>query len=305
MRLTIGSDPEFMISNRDGEIVSSIPVIGTDKYDPVDLGDGYVVYSDNTMLETCIPPAKNKGEFVTNIRTAFKKIGAFIGDDYSIVTVPSHHFTEEECSHPFAIEAGCNPEYCAHEQIQCLPPDFKDAMRSAGGHIHIGRSDYKKVLSRDFNEDEFIIGFDSKAEMIKLMDMFVGLPMLLIDDSKEGRERKLIYGKAGRWRPTAYGVEYRTPSNYWLSTPTLSMLIYDLTKAAFETLRDGHHDLTLSNDIFHIINNDAVPEARTILTQTLAKTHPALYDKLMEIEDYKPNSIEEEWKISKKQLVTG
>ncbi len=44
-------------------------------------------------------------------------------------------------------------------------------------------------------------------------DLFLGLPSAGAD--KQGKRREL-YGKAGRYRPTSYGIEYRVLSNYWL-----------------------------------------------------------------------------------------
>jgi hypothetical protein len=48
--------------------------------------------------------------------------------------------------------------------------------------------------------------------VVRKMDLFLSVPLVLMDD---GFQRKAIYGKAGAFRKKPYGVEYRTPSNWW------------------------------------------------------------------------------------------
>ena len=40
----------------------------------------------------------------------------------------------------------------------------------------------------------------------------MGLPAVRRDSQDK---RRKLYGQAGRFRPTSYGIEYRTLSNYW------------------------------------------------------------------------------------------
>ena len=57
-QITLGSDPEVMIkfNSRGGRIVSSIPIIKRDKYNPVVLPGDFKVYSDNVLMEFSHPP---------------------------------------------------------------------------------------------------------------------------------------------------------------------------------------------------------------------------------------------------------
>src|SRR5690606_36805930 len=125
-KMSIGSDPDFMLANTDGQIISAIPVLKNDKYDKIDMGDGYVVYYDNVMLETNVPAAHSKDEFLHNIRETYSRISEVIGKGYQLLAVPSHSFSKEECRHPHAREVGCNPEFCAYEKTISMPPAFKN-----------------------------------------------------------------------------------------------------------------------------------------------------------------------------------
>jgi len=84
-------------------------------------------------------------------------------------------------------------------------------MRSAGGHIHVETS-------------------LDKAAVIRAMDLFLGVPSLILD-SKGGMRRQL-YGKAGAYRPKSYGVEYRTLSNFWIFKTIHAMWVWDQTEKA-------------------------------------------------------------------------
>jgi hypothetical protein len=75
--------------------------------------------------------------------------------------------------------------------------------------------------------------------MIKLMDLFVGIPSVIIDCLPDAKARRKLYGKAGCFRPKpAYGVEWRTASNFWIGSPRLTSLVYKLTSLAVEALEN-------------------------------------------------------------------
>jgi hypothetical protein len=296
MKYTLGTDPEFMLVDRNGSIVSAIPVIQRDKHDPIVLGeDGVKVYFDNTMIETNTVPADSRATFVDNIRDTFQRIQGVLGTDYDFVAVPSNYFSVVECMHPDAMIAGCNPEFCAKLAEACFPPDFTDTFRSAGGHIHIGRTDFV-----DFDEDdaedngEFLLAHESKRKMIRAMDIFVGCPLTLIDDSAASAARKRLYGKASRFRPTAYGVEYRTPSNYWLSSPVMAELIWDLTMAALEACKDDKIEAVDFDRAFESINDNDAKGATAIIDKYLT---PELKERVNALRGAKYDTIRKEWSI--------
>jgi hypothetical protein len=262
--MTIGSDPEFLLADSEG-IKSAIPVLKQDKDNPIDLQDGYKIYYDNTMFEASLPPATSKEVFRETFRTLFKKMKKVT--DMEVIAMPSHDFSLEECSHPGALVSGCDPELDAYERKSYTPPDFtKGTFRSAGGHIHVGREDFGKIEEYDFNEP--LLGSDSKENMVKLMDVLVGLPLTVIDNSEQSKKRKKIYGKAGRFRRTSYGIEYRTLSNYWLSSPELVDFVYELTEKSYNYLFEGKEvKEETSLKVREIINSDNEEEALKLIKE--------------------------------------
>ena len=109
------------------------------------------------------------------------------------------------------------------------------------------------------------IGYDNPTvpeslRMIKLLDVFLGIPSVIIDPDKE---RRKLYGKAGAFRLTKYGFEYRTLSSYMMSKDSILNLICELLMLALEY--DGTTLAFDKDQIQHIINESDVEEAKKFL----------------------------------------
>ena len=224
--ILFGTDPEFALKTvADNRIVSAIPVLNRSKENKIDLGDEHKIYFDNVLLEANIPPADSKDDLKNKLRALYAKSQELL-KNYKLAAVASHTFGEDECSHPEAQRFGCDPELDVDAGMPAYPPSGGHTFRSAGGHIHIGN------FVRDTIEE--------KINLVYLMDLFVGVPAVLLDNDPTSLERKRLYGKAGRFRDCEYGLEYRTLSNFWLSSPELTDIIYDLTNLAAETDIEGN-----------------------------------------------------------------
>lgn len=237
IQLTFGADPEiFIYDNEEKRIVSAIPVVKRDKYDPHKLDEHVNFYFDNCMGEFTVKPAASKEEFIKNIGNSLKLINEFLIGEYknrySIKIQAAHEFDPEFLEHEDALKIGCNPEYNADTVSDVVPPDFSGNLRSAGAHYAIG--------SARLSEDHFLSQFQTKIDLVKLFDYFVAIPFTLIDTDSTSAMRRKIYGKKASHRPKdAYGslgVEYRVLSNFWLNSPKLVGLIYDLASYSIERL---------------------------------------------------------------------
>lgn len=87
----------------------------------------------------------------------------------------------------------------------------------------------------------FHVGYDNhnretSIELIRTLDLFLGVPSILID--KDDRRREL-YGKAGCFRFTAYGLEYRVMSGYFIDTPELIDWCFTQITKAIDFLNEG------------------------------------------------------------------
>lgn len=222
---SFGTDPEFML-HKDGVYKSAIGVIPGTKYKRHKIGQSSFYY-DNVMAECTVQPASNKEEVLKNIKAT---LGLFanLSKPYRLKAQASQNYPETELTHKDALAIGCDREYCAYALREIEPPedDFvKGTLRSAGGHIHTGLKHAQDQLGC--------------LAVIRAMDLFMGIPSVFLDKDKTSKARKALYGKAGRFRKPPHGAEYRSMSNFWLASPELTELTYDLTQAAVDYVVDG------------------------------------------------------------------
>ena len=258
---TIGADPEFILT-RGEQICSAIGIVRGSKDEPYVLGNGAGLQTDNVAVEFATPVCNTVDEFVSSINVTLGLIKRELPIGYGLKAQPSAVFPVEELQHPQALEFGCTPDYnCWTNTMNPSPQSDNPALRSFGGHVHIGYvdgSEYRFLLSR--------VG---KVITTRMCDIFLGVPSVLLDNSNEAQQRRELYGKAGSYRPTSYGVEYRVLSNFWTTNETLIKFVYhsvnDLlshiqTRVARKLLNkfDGEF-------IQHVINTSSGDKAKEVL----------------------------------------
>ena len=79
------------------------------------------------------------------------------------------------------------------------------------------------------------------------MDLFLGCPSIILDKDNKRRE---LYGKAGAYRNKPYGVEYRTLSNFWLTSSKLMQWVYKRTAFALNWVADNSKNDAVEWDIY-------------------------------------------------------
>lgn len=200
--VALGSDPELFLQNEEGKIVSAIGQIGGTKKRPrpiKELGKGYTVQEDNVLLEYNTPPARGIAHWVEFQRTMLEYLYKMVGaKGLSVATIASHSMDPEQMKDPRAWVFGCDPDYDVWSKKWNKPPKAADPLlRSAGGHVHVAYENPNVV---------------SSIKLGRALDFFLGAPLALKDPDKRRAE---LYGKPGAIRFKPYGLEYRTPSNYW------------------------------------------------------------------------------------------
>ena len=241
-KVTVGSDPEVFLSDAEGNPISAAGLIGASKgkpmkLSPVPLNDmrlnrsvtgrafvetvldmtGFLyaqdklekrqiggVIEDNVMLELNPAPATTSYEFLLNHMQVMESIQATILDPRKLrfaEKLSSFNMPASQLHHKNAREFGCMPDNCVYLGGQRPPADAAQFgnMRVAGGHVHIG---YDMKNSQLAPEDVTV-----------LCDILMGLWSVGEDADTF---RRTNYGQAGCFRVTAYGIEYRTLSNFWL-----------------------------------------------------------------------------------------
>lgn len=223
VKFMIGADPEIFVGDDTG-VRSIIGKIGGTKHAPLPLtplGEGYAVQEDNVALEFNIPACGNRAEFIAAISKATGFLEGLMMDNHNLKfdKRSAVSFPESEMYDDRAFLFGCEPDYNAWTKDKNPRPTATDKfLRSCGGHIHIGFKGY------------------DPHEVIKACDLFLGVPSVLMD---QGELRKQLYGKAGAFRITSYGVEYRTLSNYWVFDQALTGWAYDNTARALDAVATG------------------------------------------------------------------
>jgi hypothetical protein len=155
--------------------------------------------------------------FIKNINDTLNFLTQAVKDVHglSISHLSAASFPKEELLNPAALEFGCDPDFNAWT-LACnpRPKAVDETLRSCGGHIHIG-----------FDKEKA-----DEISVIKMMDMHLGVPSVLMD--KDGDRRRVLYGGPGAFRSKSYGVEYRTLSNFWIFDKRLIGWAWDNTNKA-------------------------------------------------------------------------
>ena len=220
MSFLIGADPElFLVHNQ--KFISSIGLIGGSKEMPLPIGEGCSIQEDNVAVEFNIPPCQNAEAFQKSIEYTLKHLEDKIKDfELKFSPVASAVFDSDQLDNPMAQQFGCEPDFNAWSgRRNPRPKADNKSLRSAGGHVHVGAPEL------------------NKRDLIKAMDLFLGVPSIKLDPDTKRRE---LYGKAGCYRPKSYGVEYRTLSNFWIWDKKLIDWVYHQTSKAVQFVKDGH-----------------------------------------------------------------
>lgn len=283
-QITLGSDPELMLCDlATGNIVSAVPVLKNSKHNPINLDQGVRLYADNTLMEFSVAPSETPGSAVMRMRDALRRIQRHLGKSFSFKAIASHNFDElppkpddelvikwlSDLVPPDAVaqewQVGCKPNYCVYSPDTPRPQKpFTNNMRTGSFHIHIGNKNYRNP------EENFLMTRESKIIAVKLMDIFVGCASIIFDKDETAPARKELYGKAGEYRETKYGIEYRVLSNFALRSPSTTALVFQLTKfamdvASFAPLYEAVFSSIDESDVVCAINENDKKLASQIL----------------------------------------
>ena len=252
--ITIGADPELFVIDGD-EPVPVIGKLGGTKDQPIRVECG-AVQEDNVLAEFNIDPAHTEKEFIHNINTVMGEMQARL-PKFELRIASSLHFSQEILmkAGKQAIEFGCNPDLNAWTGGLNKPPNPYTTLRTAGGHVHVGYD---------------VPDMNNRLEVIKMMDILIGIPSVILDPD---RERRRMYGRAGACRVKDYGVEYRVLSNFWLQNEKLMSWVYRHAVESVENIKQLPEYLKGfdSDTICDTINNsNRVKAAEIIDTLSLA-----------------------------------
>lgn len=249
--LTIGADPEmFLYSETEEKFVPVCGLVGGTKKEPIPVTkEGHSLQEDNVMVEYTIPPCATRREFIDNIMFMRNYIDDTILKPKGLVSkcIASATFNAEDLKSDQALEFGCQPDFNAYTYEPNVVNRENILLRTSGGHIHIG-----------YDKPSFV----KSIEIVKALDLYLGLPSLMLDTDTE---RRKMYGKAGAYRIKSYGVEYRVLSTFWTASEELISWAFNATQQAIDFVNTGGI-ITNEADIIHAINTADAEIAKEILS---------------------------------------
>lgn len=202
LKLTLGADPEFFVFKKDDPSYGVVPacgLFGGTKRNPVMLSPNGGYLEDGAAVEFNVAPASSFSELRNRI--------------FEHVTLFKNRFPEYEIYGPSA--ASFDPKLLKStpqlQVIACEADLYAYGLRNkpqinkfghrrfAGGHIHIGIDPWPENLS--------------KKAVIQYLDAVLYYRCIRVHGANI--YRYAFYGYPGLYRETSYGVEYRSPDNWW------------------------------------------------------------------------------------------
>lgn len=242
MEFTIGTDPEFFLQRiSDNQFVSASGLFGCSKTNQKEVifrygSKRHVIFlqEDNVSLEFATQPQSTRDGFIASVQAGIVKINKLIANnpltkDCKLSTASWADFKTEELSkHPGSMEMGCDPDLLVYSRgMRQVTIDQMKNRRTCGGHVHVGAP--------------FLVDNLEQCEaLVKILDTILGLPAILEEDEVSRTTRRAGYGPYGVFRFKPYGIEYRTPSNYWTFNEKLIGLTYDRVAMALSLLEKGY-----------------------------------------------------------------
>lgn len=226
----LGCDPElFLFDTSKNKFIHGHGIIPGTKQSPHLLPNGGSVQLDGVACEIGIPPAYSSGDWSTNIKETIKEVKKLLPKNVVLKATPCAWFDKEYFDKEIpdsCKELGCDPDFDAYKNGAPNPrPNGmieKDGqiLRTGAGHIHISWGENFDVTSESHRWDCITLA--------KHLDLVYGL---LSPKWDTDTVRQKMYGAPGCYRPKSYGMEYRTPSNAWLTNQKWLSSMYNLTMA--------------------------------------------------------------------------
>ncbi len=241
--VTIGSDLEFFLKDKNDNLVSAIGLFDGTKENPKYINNGCYIQEDNVLGEANIPPVTNKTDFIKYINY----IKNYVKETYPELVI--HYSSSEIIPFEMTLDTkaktfGCEPSLIVdYNEDGDIIPDLEfesmveqksvSLLRTGGFHIHIGYDDPDEKTSR---------------EIVKLFEKNVTLPLLKYDNDQYNRRQS--YGKAGEYRIKPYGLECRSLGSALLMNDELLSLIWD---GVTKTINEFNQKKRISKQEFEII----------------------------------------------------
>lgn len=261
MNLTFGSDPEFFASyEQDGKdfvcppvhfkkYFNVLPVVDHFKHpEYIHVNNGVIIHQDGVAFEMKIPPVKKPIELFNYVQNSLDSLNDLVSKfGFNVYTKPTINFDinrweNEDEEFRECLIFGCDRDWDAFNYENYNSPEIDASFhpfRYGGGHLHISGED-------------FLGKYPLPA--IQILACTVGNFVTANSYYPElDKQRVFLYGKPGKFRPQNYpdgsvGIEYRTPSNSWLTHLDLIEGVFHYATKAVEYLKNPKIGGKIIND---------------------------------------------------------
>lgn len=248
--VTVGSDFElFLFDNNLKEVINAKPFVKGSKHFPFNFdtsSEFWCTSLDNILAEMNIPPVKNEKDFNSYVQKAIDYLESTLPKNITTLAQPAMYIKEEYLNTEESRQFGCTPSYDAYTLNENQQPDGGQTnLRTGAFHIHIK---YDKM------------NFELSAELIKMLDLYLGVPSLLIEPTND---RRKLYGTPGEFRYSEdKTTEYRVLSNFFSKNESLRTWVFKNTMAAIEHMNTkGPLPGDTTNQIRKTIKNSLIASA--------------------------------------------
>jgi hypothetical protein len=282
-----GTDPEIFVVDDGGNCVPPAALredFGLEFVDEKTLlnGDEWSIIEDGAATEINLEPTDNSDVMNKRLEDAINGVTSFMKDNYNLdtfifPTVPFDiikYWKERGEEFKDCVRFGCDPDldiYSGKYSEEVTADDVPE--RFGGGHIHMQAPPDN-------------MGFFDEAyyHTTILLDVLVGNSAVAfkrpnrewIDAEKK---RLKYYGRPGKIRLQEYpdgtkGIEYRTPSNFWITNPKVANGLLTLMNTVFNVVqRPDDASRILDNPWVDVAPNNiskfSQPQAYKLLSESV------------------------------------
>lgn len=277
--IKVGADPELAIYDGKGSVLMACGKIPGTKKKPFAIEGsktGLHIQEDGVSLEFNMKEIEIKGFYKQTLAAMGelkKLIPTYFGAGADYYITDGYAFKEAELAKfPQAMKFGCDPDYQAYkrgEKRAALDASALGSVRLYGGHIHIGY-DREKCPVPDW---AIVQGMEA-----------LGYALLVAEGLDPQRSRRKFYGVPGLYRPKSYGLEYRTPSNFWCVQPQRIETMLNIAQAIVN--KPGKYQ-----ELYQRINFDRVYD---IVSESKRKPGVTFMDDMYDLQEELLNAPVEE-----------
>lgn len=239
MSINMGCDPEFFLK-LDGE------VIGAEKIIPkagLHYGNSKIII-DGVQAELNPRPNTCRGLLGNEIAACFRTLEQQIKAKNRKVTCDFSRTVEISKENLMELDEKSRKFGCAESQTiyaklkaglklnKVDPTEYRT--RAAGGHIHLDKVNYHSSITRALTTDH--------KRTVAILDLVCANTAVLVDRDDGNIERRKMYGRAGEFRLPKHGLEYRTLSNFWLTSSQLFSFAFGMTRLAVLIMAQNNHE---------------------------------------------------------------